>query len=135
MHKQLFETPVVDVPYFGDFKDREGKKRCKKCNIGGDKWAEFKKDNNIKKHSQELNYKHLNKHQLEHWTEFQMMKELKLTNKNRYGGPNWIELAEKYYSIGELGNFGYKILEICILNTSQVMKTSMGIAENGLMRV
>ena len=64
-----------------------------------------------------------------------MMKELKLTNKNRYGGPNWIELAEKYYSIGELGNFGYKILEICILNTSQVMKTSMGIAENGLMRV
>ena len=37
MHKQLFETPIVDVPYFGDFKDREGKKRCKKCNIGGDK--------------------------------------------------------------------------------------------------
>ena len=37
MRKQLFETPIVDVPYFGDFKDREGRNRCKKCNIGGDK--------------------------------------------------------------------------------------------------
>ena len=59
-----------------------------------------------------------------------MMKELKLTNKNQYGGPIWIELAEKYLSTGELGNFGFDLLEICILNTSQIMKTYMGIAEN-----
>ena len=52
-------------------------------------------------------------------------------NKNQYGRPSWVELAEKYHSIGELGNFDYDILEICILNTSQVMKTAMGIAENG----
>ena len=64
-----------------------------------------------------------------------MMKELKLTHKNRYGGPIWIELAEKYHSTEELGNFGFDLLEICILNISQIMKTSMGIAENGLMRV
>ena len=68
MRKQIFETPRADVPYFGDFKEREGRLgyRCKKdCLIGGEKWVEFKKDYNITKRSQELHLAHLNKHVLE----------------------------------------------------------------------
>jgi hypothetical protein len=75
----------------------------------------------------------MNTHELEHWNEFQMMRELKLTNKNRWGGLNWKEFAEKYHSIGELGNFGFDLLEICIINISQNEKTFMGIAENSWM--
>ena len=59
-----------------------------------------------------------------------MMKELKITNKNRRGGIHWKEFAEKYHSVGELGNFGLDILEICIMNTTQNIKTFAGIAEN-----
>ena len=74
MRKQIFETPRADVPYFGDFKEREGRLgyRCKKdCLIGGEKWVEFKKDYNITIRSHELHLAFLNKHVLEHWTEFQ----------------------------------------------------------------
>ena len=39
------------------------------------------------------------------------MKELEITNKNRRGGIDWKEYAEKYNSIGELGNFGFDIRE------------------------
>ena len=58
------------------------------------------------------------------------MKELKITNKNRRGGIEWKEYAEKYHSIGELGNFGFDKLEVCIMNTTQNIKTYVGIVEN-----
>ena len=58
------------------------------------------------------------------------MKELKITNKNRKGGIDWVEYAKKYHSIGELGIWGFNKLETCIMNTTQNIKTYVGIVEN-----
>jgi len=44
--------------------------------------------------------------------------------------PGLAHVTDTYNSAGELGNHGFDLTEICILNTSQVQKTAMGIAEN-----
>ena len=133
MKKQIFETPRADVPYFSEFeaKDKRIGYRCKKdCIVGGQKWVDFKKDYNITIKSHELYLAFMNKHVLEHWTEFQAMKEIQKSNRNQKGRKSWLEIVETYNSAGKLGNHGFDITEICILNTSQVQKTAMGIAEN-----
>ena len=54
----------------------------------------------------------------------------KHSNRNQKGRKSWIEIVETYNSAGELGNHGFDITEISIMNTSQVQKTAMGITEN-----
>ena len=91
----------------------------------------FERDHNITIKSYETFLEFVNGHVLEHWTEFQALKEIIRSNRNQNGRKDWDEIATTYNSAGELGNHGFDLTEICIMNTSQVQKTVMGIKENG----
>ena len=131
--KQLFETPRAEIPYFEDFENRDKKKSytCNRnCIVGGKKWLEFERKYGIDLTSYETGLKHVNEHVLEHWVKFQALKELIRSNRNQSERKDWEEIVLEYNSIGELGNHGFDLTEISIMNTSQVEKTRMGIKEN-----
>ena len=91
---------------------------------------DFKRDHNITIKSYKTYLEFMNGHVLEHWTEFQALKEIQRSNRNQKGRKSWEEIATTYNSAGELGNHRFDLTEICIMNTSQVQKTAMGITEN-----
>ena len=91
---------------------------------------EFEKKYGIDLTSYETGLKHVNEHVLEHWVKFQALKELIRSNRNQSERKDWEEIVLEYNSTGELGNHGFDLTEISIMNASQVEKTRMGIKEN-----
>ena len=91
---------------------------------------DFVREHDITIKSFETYLKSVNEHVLEHWTKFQALKEIIRSNRNQKERKEWDEMATTYNSAGELGNNGFDLTEICIMNTSQVQKTRMGIKEN-----
>ena len=90
MRKQIYETPRAELPYIEDFetKDKRIGYTCKRnCMVGGQKWVDFKRDHNITIKSYETFLEFVNGHVLEHWTEFQALKEIIRSNRNQKG--NW----------------------------------------------